>query len=186
MGGGVAGIMESLRDHMAADPIMGAWFSAEPNPVYRYALWRVWRNGLPLLLASGLNPSTADHRKDDPTIRRVIGFAKRDGYGGLVMLNAYAFRATKPRDMFAAADPDGPLNRLAKQHAAAIARESCSGRAPVVLMAHGVLGGEGARRTFDILHQSGCDIRCLGTTKEGHPRHPLYVKGLVPMEPWRP
>lgn len=178
--------MSDLRERLRDDPISGAWFSDEPSPVYRYALWRVWSRGPPLLLVSMLNPSTADHRKDDPTIRRVIGFAKRDGYGGIIVLNAYAFRATKPRDMFAAADPDGPLNRAAKQQAAGIARDTAEGRDPVALMAHGAHGGEGGRRTFDILHQAGCDIRALGVTKDGSPRHPLYVHGEAPMWPWAP
>ena len=178
--------MDSLRDMLNADPIMGAWFSGEPDPLYRYALWRVWVRRYPLLLVSMLNPSTADHRKDDPTIRRVIGFAKRDGYGGVIVLNAYAFRATSPKEMFAAVDPDGTLNRAAKQQAAELARDSFEGRFPVVLMAHGIHGGVGGRRTFDIFHQAGCDIRCLGTTKDGSPKHPLYVAGHTPMIAWQP
>jgi hypothetical protein len=179
-------MMGELRDLLAANPLMGAWFSLEPDPLYRYALWRVWVRRYPLLLVSMLNPSTADHRKDDPTIRRVIGFAKRDGYGGVIVLNAYAFRATDPKKMFAAADPDGPLNRAAKQQAAELARDTAEGRPPVVLMAHGTHGGEGGRRTFDIFHQAGCDIRCLGTTKDGSPKHPLYVAGHTSMVAWQP
>lgn len=178
--------MSELRQLISKSPITGAWFSDEANPVYRYALWRIWAKRQPLLLVSMLNPSTADHRKDDPTIRRVIGFAKRDGYGGIMVLNAYAFRATKPKDMFAAIDPDGPLNRIAKYQAAELARDTMGGRQPVALIAHGAHGGEGGRKTFDILHAAGCDIRCLGTTKDGHPKHPLYIAANAPMIAWSP
>lgn len=183
---GMSDVRVCLSELVAADPHSGAWFSPEPIPIYRYALWRRWTRGGPLLLVSMLNPSTADHRRDDPTIRRCIGFAKRDGFSGIIVLNAYAFRATKPRDMFAAADPDGPLNRAAKQEAAVIARDTSEGRAPVVMMAHGTHGGEGGRRTYDILQQAGCDIRALGVTNDGSPRHPLYVHGEAPMWPWAP
>ncbi len=89
---------------------MGAELS--PCQKYRYALWRRW-SATPetnLLVFIGLNPSTADAINDDPTIRRCIGFAKSFGFGGVMMLNAYAFRATKPALMKKAADPNGPLN----------------------------------------------------------------------------
>jgi hypothetical protein len=58
----------------------------------------------------GLNPSTADHRKLDPTLRRVRNFAQKWGLGGFVMLNLFAYRATEPRDMKRAEDPVGPKN----------------------------------------------------------------------------
>ena len=77
---------------------------------YRYALWRRWAPGDDYGLLVGLNPSTADHRRDDPTIRRCIGFARDWGYSGLCVANLFAFRATYPRDLFAADDPVGPRN----------------------------------------------------------------------------
>ena len=76
---------------------------------YRYALWRRWAPGDDYVLLVGLNPSTADHRRDDPTIRRCIGFARDWGYSGLCVANLFAFRATYPRDLFAADDPVAPL-----------------------------------------------------------------------------
>jgi hypothetical protein len=69
---------------------------------FRYTLTRVWDETKPIVAFIGLNPSTADESVDDPTIRRCIGFAKSWGYGGLLMLNLYAYRATKPADMWAA------------------------------------------------------------------------------------
>ena len=86
---------------------------------YRYALWRIWDSEKPYALFIGLNPSTADETKDDPTICKCINYAKDWGYGGLCMANLFAFRATYPSDMKEVQDPIGPendawLKRLAK------------------------------------------------------------------------
>ena len=77
---------------------------------YRYALWRTWDAEKPFVMFIGLNPSTADETEDDPTIRRCINYAKDWGYGGLCMVNLFAFRATEPNDMKNAIDPIGPEN----------------------------------------------------------------------------
>lgn len=58
----------------------------------------------------GLNPSTADETKDDPTVRRCIRYAQDWGFGGMVMLNAFAYRATDPSEMKRQPDPVGPDN----------------------------------------------------------------------------
>lgn len=75
---------------------------------YRYRLWREWDASLPRLAWIRLNPSTADGTADDPTIRKCTGFAKRLGLGGIEVFNLFAFRATKPADLFAAGCPIGP------------------------------------------------------------------------------
>src|SRR6185312_12359012 len=78
---------------------------------YRYGLGREWDYpAKPALTFIMLNPSTADAEQDDPTIRRCIGFAKRDGFGALTVLNLYALRATDPRELERADDPKGPEN----------------------------------------------------------------------------
>ena len=83
---------------------------------YRYYLWRELET-LPkggrhrVCSFVGLNPSTADESIDDPTVRRCIRFAKGWGYTGMYMLNAFAYRATDPREMKKQADPLGPMNR---------------------------------------------------------------------------
>jgi hypothetical protein len=142
----------------------GAVFS--PDRVYRYTLTRTWDSG-PTVAFIGLNPSTADETVDDPTIRRCIGFAKRWGYGTLVMLNLFAFRATDPRVMRAAGDPIGPENNAYIQAVAAEAGD--------VVAAWGVhgsyLGRDRAVRDLLFWRPSA-----LGLTKDGHPRHPLYVR----------
>lgn len=72
-----------------------------PDRRYRYILTRRW-SPAPMLGCIGLNPSTADELQDDPTVRRWMGFARRDGFGGIVVGNLFAFRATNPRVMCAA------------------------------------------------------------------------------------
>src|SRR5688500_18287560 len=75
---------------------------------YRYHLERRWATHvLPIVM---LNPSTADAEIDDPTIRRCMGFAKRDGYGGIAVCNLYALRSPSPDDLWRADDPYGPDN----------------------------------------------------------------------------
>jgi hypothetical protein len=86
----------------------GAVFS--PDQKYRYVLWREWSGHPRRLVVIGLNPSTADATKNDPTVTRCINFAKREGCGGMIMLNLFAFRATDPGVMMEAADPVGPEN----------------------------------------------------------------------------
>ena len=58
---------------------------------WRYKLWRRWSSAGPIVAFIGLNPSTADELNDDPTIRRCIGFARHWGFGGMYMLNVFAY-----------------------------------------------------------------------------------------------
>src|SRR5208282_1252216 len=147
-----------------------------PDRVYRYTLWRDWpmldgleRQGFgrdrAYAMFIGLNPSTADETKDDPTIRRCIRFAKDWGYGALCMTNLFAFRATDPKVMEAAKDPVGPDNDVW------LVKESL--KAGVVIAAWGTRSGNRGKDVFQLLER---DVYCLGKTKEGHPRHPLYVR----------
>lgn len=71
---------------------------------YRYTLWRIWNESEPCVMFIGHNPSTADEKEDDPTIRRCINYSRDWGYGGLYMVNLFAYRATDPKDLIAATD----------------------------------------------------------------------------------
>jgi hypothetical protein len=149
---------------IAAIEDRGAQFSE--CRTYRYTLWRIWDEDGPHLNVIGLNPSTADETSDDPTSRRCIGFARAWGYGGLVMTNLFAFRSTDPAGLTTVADPIGPMN----DHHLEIS--ACSGTPLAAWGAHPIARARGAeimRRLHDL------DVQCLGLTKSGAPRHPLYV-----------
>jgi len=145
--------------------------------LYRYNLVRDWGdNEDPGMLFVMLNPSTADAVEDDPTIRRCINFAKREGCGYMEVVNLFAFRATDPKAMKAADDPVGPENDL-------VIRQALED-ADIVVCAWGAHGSFKARDkvVLDIIHQSGHVPKALGVTQAGQPRHPLYLKNIAPLE----
>jgi hypothetical protein len=143
---------------------------------YRYRLTRSWAAGYSLFFVM-LNPSTADADIDDPTIRRCMVFAKREGAGGIVVANLFAFRATSPEVMKAAPDPFGPGNA---QVLHCIGMESAAFNVPIVC-AWGTQGGDAVGYVTRLFAETGARLVCLGKTKDGHPRHPLYVKGDQPL-----
>lgn len=135
---------------------------------WRYSLARHWDPELKAVAFVGLNPSTADETTDDPTIRRCTRFARDWGYGGLVMINLFAFRATDPRDMRAASDPVGPENDGYLRR--------CAERAGLVVAAWGA-HGDHLGRAHDVINRGLLgEFTVLGLTKGGHPRHPLYMR----------
>lgn len=141
-----------------------------PDRLHRYTLWREFdlscREYVQFI---GLNPSTADEVQDDPTVRRCIDFAKRWGFGALCMTNLFAYRATDPDVMKAAVDPVGPDND------AWLARIAIGAGLVVAAWGnHGEFMGRD-RAVAALLPR----LMCLGTTKTGAPRHPLYIKGTT-------
>ena len=145
-----------------------------PCQRYRYLLTRSWSDDNFGLAFIGLNPSTADHEIDDPTIRRCIGFAKSWGYGGFVMLNAYAFRATDPRDLFEAEDPVGPSND-------SFLRYFGYGPETRYIACWGTkIHPEREKKLIGMK----LGLWCFGKTKNGHPKHPLYLRKDTEIEPY--
>jgi hypothetical protein len=124
-----------------------------------------------------LNPSIADAEQDDPTIRRCIGFAKRLGCGELIVLNLFAFRATKPKDLFKATDPVGPDNHTWITETVDSTKDLDPQINGIVICAWGAHGSYiGQDQTvLGWLELDGVTPYCLGKTKHGHPRHPLYL-----------
>lgn len=146
----------------------------DPTGRYRYALWRTWDRSGPTVAFVMLNPSTAGAASDDPTIRRCLGFARAWGFGALVAVNLFALRSPEPARLRRARDPVGPDN---DRHIRSAART-----ASLVIAAwgiHGALAGRDlAVRSLLAPHR----ISCLGLTRSGQPRHPLYLPSdLRPM-----
>jgi hypothetical protein len=145
---------------------------------YRYRLERRWGES-PLVTWIMLNPSTADAFTDDSTIRRCTAFANAWGFGGLIVVNLFALRATDPRELRAhGIDAIGPGNDE-------FIRKAISPW-PVVVAAWGAGGtlhGRGAQVTRN-LAADGIDMNCLGVTKDGQPKHPLYLRADTELMPF--
>lgn len=145
---------------------MGATFSECRR--YRYALWRVWDRSLPTVVFCGLNPSTADETKDDPTVRRELTFARDWGFGRYVKVNAYAWRSTDPRALWKSPEPCGDDNlrhivehaKASKLFVAAWGNHIRPGQETAILMA---------------MVCANVTVHALRITKQGRPSHPLYL-----------
>ncbi|USN15408.1 hypothetical protein KIKIMORA_02620 [Brevundimonas phage vB_BpoS-Kikimora] len=152
-----------------------AILSGETPPLYRYWLERCWDDQRPVMVWVMLNPSTADHTVNDPTILACMDFARRTGCGSIVVVNLYAFRSPHPKVMKAAENPVGPLNYDYLRRAMQLVRDRpgslaiCGwGRGDFNYMALGL------RRHAQ---EAGVSLHCFGVTKDGHPKHPL-ARGL--------
>lgn len=138
---------------------------------YRYRLWRTWDHSKPICGIIGLNPSTADASREDPTARKFRGFAERFGYGGYVATNLFALRSTDWKALKTADDPVGPRND------ATLVLEAKW--RPVTICAWGTHGWLFGRDeiVLSILRNAGIQDRLhhLGLTKHGFPSHPLML-----------
>lgn len=146
----------------------GAVFDASGR--YRYSLWRAWYVDHPRVGFIMLNPSTADEQRNDPTIRRCIEFARVWEFGSVEVVNLFAYKATDMKELLKVDDPIGDENDFFIEKAI----ERCS----TVVVGWGtkgtLLGRD--RQVLQLLVRRQ-DVYCLGVTKDGHPRHPLYVRG---------
>jgi hypothetical protein len=140
----------------------------DASGLYRYRLRRWWAPG-PRVAFVMLNPNNADARTDDPTIRRCVGFARRWAFGSVDVVNLFGYRTADPRELLRVEDPVGPENDRHLRHAVR--------RADLVVCAWGATSVAALRAgELDGLFD-GRDLRCLGRTLSGAPRHPLYLRG---------
>ncbi len=149
---------------------------------YRYHLWRVWDECLPCLVFVMQNPSTADETADDPTIRKCLHFARRDGFGGISVRNVFALRATDERELLTHPDPFGPENEL---HLLAARNVSVMSR--LVIAWGKPLGGKRLRSHYN---RAECCLvtqspYCLGLNGDGSPKHPLFLANATPLINYR-
>jgi len=158
---------------------MGKHAVLSDDGLYRYSLLREWEAGKPSMTFVMLNPSTADASVDDPTIRRCIAFARREGCGQLLVFNLYAWRATDPKALARAADPVGEENDVFLRGHFLVKAEFGE---PVVAAWGANAGPDRVAQVRALV--PGVEFVCLGETKDGHPRHPLYVRGNQPLVPW--
>lgn len=156
------------------ESLAGAYFS--PDRKYRYLLWRRLKEIGPIISYLGVNPSTADEKDDDPTIRREIGFAKQWGFAVVWAANFFAIRSTDPKKLRWEDDPVGVEND-------AYLQKVCEESDMIILCCGnwGYLNG----RYKKVLEFLSSDEKVkpklyhLGMTKAGYPRHPLYLSKKV-------
>lgn len=145
----------------------GAKFS--PCRLYRYSLWRVWKSDVRRMVFLLLNPSTADETKDDPTIRRCITRAINGGFGGVEIINLFAWRSTYPMNLYQVPDPIGPENNASILGASRQAGVLVCGWGK-----HGALHGRD-KQVLELLRASRVAPHALKLNAGGSPQHPLYL-----------
>jgi hypothetical protein len=150
---------------------------------YRYDLYRRWRTGEGYVLWVMLNPSTADGRKDDATIRKCRGFTTRLGYGAMHVVNLFAFRSTMPGELLSQSDPVGDHNDYhisLNSHR----RPTCR----LIIAAWGSLNfipkASPLRGRVPRVLAMLANVHCLGTSKSGDPRHPSRIGYATPLVPF--
>ncbi len=163
------------RHHTKGDAASVALYSDCER--YRYALTREWGPGERALFVM-LNPSTATEVQNDPTVERCERRSRALGFGGFRVTNIFAWRDTDPRKMRAAAVPVGPENDTTILDGAAWAN-----RIICAWGTHGAHLGRGAQ-VEALLRASTLPLHHLGLTKEGHPKHPLYIAYTQQPEAW--
>ena len=145
---------------------------------YRYTLHRIWNRSKPVACVIALNPSTANSENDDNTVRRLVSFCKAFGYGGFVIINLFAYRATDPKEIkrLPADIAIGPENDI-------YLRRITLGAKLVIAAwgSHGDLHGRG-KQVMRLLREQSKTVHCFNTktghkTKNGQPKHPLYLPG---------
>ncbi len=154
-----------------------SWARISEDGRYRYELVRRWDSG-PLAAWIMLNPSTADASTDDHTIRKVTGFCRRWGFGGLHVVNLFALRSRDPALLLVDDDPVGPENDATLDRVLLAA--------PLAVAAWGAhpAAPERAARVAAVAGRLGRRLSCLGTTLDGAPRHPRTLAYSTPLEVW--
>jgi hypothetical protein len=143
---------------------------------YRYLLRRTWDARRPRVLFVTLNPSTADSDNDDSTIRSCIRLSRALNYGSIEVVNLFAFRATEPDDLQKASDPIGPKNDGSIERAIV--------HCDLHICAWGAhpMAERRATNVRQLIRSHRPAVFCLGKTKAGAPKHPLYIKTGTPLE----
>jgi len=162
--------------------VRGAAVFGGPGDMYRYQLSRVWNEQLPVLLMIGMNPSTANPNFDDPTIYKGRRYAVDWGFGTLLMGNVFAYRATDQKRLRELPDPVGPEND--------VGIVAMAERADMILFAYGsphrTLRYRGLQVARMLAEKHVNKMRVLALSKDGIPKHPLYLKGTLKPVLWCP
>jgi hypothetical protein len=154
-----------MSNSLFEDDVSGAVFSEDRK--FRYYLWRTWDRSKPAIVFIGLNPSTASESQNDPTIRRVIRFARDWGYGKIYMMNLFALVSSYPLDLLDSPDPVAENDSYLES----ICRDKD------ILFAWGTF--KAAKDRAAIVSSKFQNALCLGKNNDGSPKHPLYVAAIT-------
>lgn len=166
---------------MTAYTSAGAIFN--PARTHRFRLWREWDPSKARLAWLMANPSTADEAKLDPTLRRCEGFALAWGFGGFEVFNVATFRTPYPDALVEAHREGVDVFERDRRDTEIAAVAPLVGRAVVAWGAIPLVRDEGPS-VARVLALAGVDVVALGRTKDGHPRHPLYMRRDTVPEAW--
>ena len=155
-----------------ADIIDSGCVWAGQNNQYRYVLKRVWDRSKPKISFIGLNPSVADERIDDNTVRKCITIARRDGFGTMTMLNVFGYRSTDPSVLKNLQNAEGTLNDQ-------YILEECRAASKIVAAWGSHVPDERHQLLLKLL--SEFTLWCFAINKDGKPKHPLYVSNKSPL-----
>lgn len=136
---------------------------------YRFVLWRFW-DERPRVLFIGLNPSTADEYHNDPTVIRLLAFARKWGYGGIYLCNVFSYRAKNPET----------LSEVEAIHSANIPAIMMADKLTVMAViawGDGIEKVENGRSVAEHIKELVEPVVCFGLTQKGNPKHPLYLPG---------
>lgn len=150
----------------------------DPSERYRYWLTRMWEPDLPIVNFIMLNPSTADQYQLDPTVTRCLYYARRWGFGTLIVTNIFAYRSTDPKALYTLDDPVGPENDAYLRRAAE--------RSSLRVVAWGTHGALKGRHGAILALLADYPLTALGVTQEGFPKHPLYLRADAPYVSYPP
>lgn len=151
------------------DELVEVIFDNDNNPKYRYVLECIWKPNTKLVTFVMLNPSVADYEICDPTLNRCVGFAQKWGFGGMTILNLFAYITPNPDELLVVNDPVGEKNDEIIDIIISVSDE--------IVFAWGAdYGHLFGRDQFIIDKLKEYLPKCIAKSKKGHPRHPLYLK----------
>ncbi|MEO6541675.1 MAG: DUF1643 domain-containing protein [Ferruginibacter sp.] len=145
--------------------------------LYRYKLWRIWDENLPMAMCTGLNPSTANSEKNDATIRILIRMIEKLNYGGFYMMNCFPFITSSPELLLRDEISDG-WNFVVIQNTAAKCKD--------IIFSWGdfkIIKDAGMDKVFESIFP---DAKCFGKSKSGSPLHPLAMSQRNGRDPNNP
>lgn len=145
--------------------------------LYRYSLWRVWDESKPLVMFIGLNPSKADSKEDDNTIKRVRAIAEFNGFGGFYMCNCYSYISTNPKML--------KMETLDAMMENARHISSCAQGVSEVVFAWGNFK-QVTKELSDKLRAKFPNAKALHINNSGSPKHPLFCRAKSPLIPFNP